>query len=177
MKTQKTMAVILLSTLIFSMASVVALERTRTSDVNLEIATEEFTDLRKGNLDEEALVEIIPETYELVEAEITEITDIVPRRFILWTHDGENVMWGQYGRNHFVGEDNNGKKAWGIYYNGFFAGFYDGDFFHGKYTRSRWKAVGLFGEEESHGGFLTFPRKPTPTLSATKVRHIPNRIM
>jgi hypothetical protein len=82
-------------------------------------------------------------------------------RFILWTHDGKNVMWGQFGNGFFVGEDNNGKQAWGIYYKGTFMGFYDGEQFAGRYwgygRMLAWKAEGLFGLDGTWGGGMTFP--------------------
>jgi len=75
-------------------------------------------------------------------------------------------MWGSYGSGRFVGTDNLGKRCWGIYGKGIFAGFYDGDFFYGKYEKGNWKAQCLFGLENSRGDYKLFP---TPTLSAENV--------
>lgn len=120
----------------------------------------------------------IPETYEeakeLVKGEIVKTTTLeefpivgdpeeypgVPilRRFILWTHDGVHVMWGEHGNGYFVGEDNEGMEVWGIYQGGTFAGFYGDEFFHGMYRGNRWVAMNLFGEEYSFGRFELFPK-------------------
>jgi hypothetical protein len=120
-----------------------------------ELDVDSIEELR--NLDEDTLVEIIPETEEATK-ELVEIQRI--QRFILWTHDGEHVMWGRYGNGYFVAEDNNGEKIWGIYHKGFFAGFYGDEFFKGRYRGNRWRAEGLFGEEKSYGEFKTFPQRP-----------------
>ncbi len=102
----------------------------------------------------EKLKEKIPETFEKTEAEIVPVRG----RFILWTHDGKHVMWGNYGNRHFTGTDNFGKRAWGIFGKHFFAGFYDGEFFYGRYWRGRWRARSLFGLEKAHGRYVVFPR-------------------
>ena len=157
---------------------VVAPRATKVNDMNLE------------NI--EKIKEDIPVTYEEVEKLIEEETaedaisgiEGVPRcqgnkcwpkrgKFILWTHDGEHVMWGKYGARYFVGTDNEGKRAWGIYGKEFFAGFYDGEFFYGSYRGRRWKAHNLFGEEFSRGNYVLFPEKisyykPTPYLTMEK---------
>jgi hypothetical protein len=62
-----------------------------------------------------------------------------------------------YGNGRFVGTDNLGKRCWGIYGRGVFAGFYDGEFFWGKYGNGAWKAQYLFGLENSYGKYVTFP--------------------
>lgn len=101
----------------------------------------------------------VPRTYEETDAQL------VPTRtrFLMYTHDGKHIMWGWVGNGYFVGTDNLGKRCWGIYGNGVFAGFYDGDFFWGRYRNGNWKAEGLFGEKYTHGKYVLFP---TPTLTA-----------
>jgi hypothetical protein len=102
---------------------------------------------------------LIPKTPEEAEVSI-----LPPRtRFLLWTYDGVHVMWGICGNGRFVGTDNLGKRCWGIYGNGIFAGFYDGEFFWGKYHAGAWKAQYLFGLRYSYGKYLLFP---SPTLTA-----------
>ncbi len=83
-----------------------------------------------------SLVDLAPETYEEAKANILPIRS----RFILWTGNGAHVMWGSYGNGRFVGTDNLGKRCRGIYGKGIFAGFYDGNFFYGKYENGNWKA-------------------------------------
>ncbi len=76
-------------------------------------------------------------------------------------------MWGFVGKGYFVGTDNQGKRCWGIYDKGIFAGFYDGEFFWGNYRGGNWKAEGLFGLNSSHGKYILFPTPditPTPTV-------------
>jgi len=109
-----------------------------------------------------ALVDLAPETYEEAEASILPVRS----RFILWTGNGAHVMWGSYGNGRFVGKDNLGKRCWGIYGKGVFAGFYDGDFFYGKYENGNWKAQYLFGLDNSRGEYKLFP---APTLTADDV--------
>jgi hypothetical protein len=105
--------------------------------------------------------EQIPKNLEEVEAEILPLRN----RFLMWTHDGKHIMWGYYRNGFFIGTDNLSKRAWGIYGNGIFAGFYDGDFFWGKYSRCHWKAIGLFNLDESHGKYVLFPE--TKIISET----------
>jgi hypothetical protein len=112
--------------------------------------------------DVNALADLAPETYEEAEASILPVRN----RFILWTGNGVNVMWGFYGNGRFAGTDNNGKRCWGIYGKGVFAGFYDGDFFYGKYEAGKWKAQYLFGLENARGEYKLFP---SPTLTADSV--------
>jgi len=107
------------------------------------------------NLEEtevEDLEESVPETYEETDSRICQRT-----RFLLYTHDGKHIMWGFVGNGYFVGKDNLGKRCWGIYGKGIFAGFYDGEFFWGKYRCGNWKAEGLFGENYTHGKYILFP--------------------
>lgn len=113
----------------------------------------------------EAMKAEIPDTYEATEELIGDDNASVIRqrgKFLMWTHDGDHIMWGRFGNGFFIGGDNLGIKAWGIYGNGYFAGFYNGEFFHGRYTRGAWKAVNLFGEEYSYGRLVTFPGWTTP---------------
>lgn len=112
--------------------------------------------------DTNTLKENIPQSYEMTEKKMAEIMPI-PNRFLMWTNDGRHIMWGTFARGYFVGSDNLGKKAWGIYYNGVFAGFYDGAFFQGKYSNGYWKAYDLFGLRLSQGKYITFPTiQPIP---------------
>ena len=101
----------------------------------------------------EQLREMAPATPEEAERSIYPIR----RRFLMWTHDGTHIMWGVYGNGRFVGTDNLGKRCWGIYGKGVFAGFYDGEFFWGKYCNGSWKAEYLFGLEYSRGKYVLFP--------------------
>lgn len=111
-------------------------------------------------VDGETLRERIPQTYDEAEAKVRPIRN----RFILWTHDGIHVMWGHYGNGFFIGRDNAGKRCWGIYGRGVFAGLYDNTFFWGRYQAGRWKAEGLFGLDHAHGQYVLFPQiKPVPT--------------
>ena len=80
----------------------------------------------------------------------------------MWTYDGVHIMWGVFGNGRFVGTDNLGKRCWGIYGRGIFAGFYDGEFFWGRYNNGAWKAQNLFGLKYSYGKYVIFPQ-PTVT--------------
>ncbi|UCC59033.1 MAG: hypothetical protein JSW14_03820 [Candidatus Bathyarchaeum sp.] len=104
-------------------------------------------------IDVAKLEEIVPKTYEETDAKLISRRT----RFLLYTHDGKHIMWGYVGNGFFVGQDNLGKRCWGIYGNGVFAGFYDGDFFWGRYRSGHWKAVGLFGLNYSYGKYILFP--------------------
>jgi hypothetical protein len=103
--------------------------------------------------DGEQLRQSVPETLEEAEASIYPVRS----RFLLWTNDGVHIMWGFYGNGRFVGTDNLGKRCWGIYGKGVFAGFYDGEFFWGRYSNGLWKAEYLFGLEASQGKYVLFP--------------------
>jgi hypothetical protein len=103
--------------------------------------------------DKEQLKELAPATPEEAERSIYPIR----RRFLMWTYDGVHIMWGIYGNGRFVGTDNLGKRCWGIYGKGVFAGFYDGEFFWGKYCNGAWKAEYLFGLEHCRGKYVLFP--------------------
>jgi hypothetical protein len=124
---------------------------------------EELEEIDGENLEVGYLKEMVPKTYEEADARICLRT-----RFLLYTHDGKHIMWGFVGNGYFVGLDNLGKRCWGIYGNGVFAGFYDGDFFWGKYRCGNWKAEGLFGENYAHGKYILFPTTNiTPAITAT----------
>jgi hypothetical protein len=110
--------------------------------------------------DKEQLKELAPTTPEEAERSIYPIRS----RFLMWTHDGVHIMWGIYGNGRFVGTDNLGKRCWGIYGKGIFAGFYDGEFFWGKYENGAWKAEYLFGLGNSQGKYVLFP---PVTITAT----------
>ena len=86
-------------------------------------------------------------------------------RFLLYTHDGVHIMWGHCGKGIFIGTDNLGKRVWGIYGNQVFAGFYDGQFFWGKYRNGNWVAIDLFNIPRSHGQYQLFPII-SPTLTS-----------
>jgi hypothetical protein len=98
----------------------------------------------------------VPLTYKEAQASIVSRT-----RYILYTADGVHIMWGTEGNHRFVGTDNNGKQCWGIFGDGIFAGFYDGNFFWGQYTSSTWKAEGLFGLNTARGSYILFPSPAT----------------
>jgi hypothetical protein len=76
-------------------------------------------------------------------------------RFLMWTRDLKNIMWGHCGNRYFVGTDNQQKRAWGIYGKGVFAGKYDGEFFWGFYRNGCWRAFDLFGKPLTFGRYLT----------------------
>jgi len=101
----------------------------------------------------EQLKELSPATPEDAERSIYPVR----RRFLMYTNDGMHIMWGIYGNGRFVGTDNLGKRCWGIYGKGIFAGFYDGEFFWGKYCNGSWKAEYLFGLNHSRGSYVLFP--------------------
>jgi hypothetical protein len=124
-------------------------------ETEVEISPEIIDDIDK-------LEDLAPETYEEAEQSIFPVRN----RFIMWTGNGVHVMWGFYGNGRFVGTDNLGKRCWGIYGKGVFAGFYDGEFFYGRYANGYWKAQYLFGLENSRGEYVLFPR---PTLTADSV--------
>jgi len=125
---------------------------------------EETGDENLEETDVEDLKESVPGTYEETDSRICQRI-----RFLLYTHDGKHIMWGFVGNGYFVGQDNLGKRCWGIYGKGVFAGFYDGEFFWGKYRCGNWKAVGLFGENYTHGKYILFPTTNiTPAITATR---------
>ena len=65
------------------------------------------------------------------------------------------------GYGYFIGKDDQGKSAWGIFGKTMFAGMYDGNFFYGKWNNNNWTAYGLFGLEKATGGFVTLRTAPT----------------
>jgi hypothetical protein len=95
----------------------------------------------------------IPTTFQDTQAKILPIQT----RYLMYTYDGRHIMWGSFGRGYFTGTDDQGKHAWGIYSNGIFAGFYDNEFFWGKYSNGDWKALGLFHLQYSNGKYILFP--------------------
>ena len=101
----------------------------------------------------ERLKDLTPVTIEEAEEKIYPIR----QRFLLWTRDGAHIMWGFYGNGRFVGTDNLGKRCWGIYGKGVFAGFYDGEFFWGRYHNGTWRAQYLFGLKYARGRYVLFP--------------------
>ncbi len=149
--TKKTMAALLMSFAVLSIMSVISAEEMLGTN-SLKNALS-GVDLEDSDAVHEAVKNYLPASYEETETSITDTGD----NFILWTNDGKNVLWGKYRNNKFVGLDSNGMKAWGIYYKGFFAGFYGEKFFHGRYRGHNWAAFGLFGQERNFGKYVTFP--------------------
>jgi len=157
--------VIVLLTLILGVISVSAAVAINGKNAKSASLKEAITEEKKAELKAE-----IPESYEKVEKEIAEAVPI-PRRFLMYTRDGKNIMWGTMGGGYFIGQDNLGKKAWGIYHGGVFAGFYDeDDFFVGKYRRGRWKAENLFNKKYSAGRYVLFPMIRPIAVSAEPLK-------
>ena len=75
-------------------------------------------------------------------------------------------MWGFFGNGFFVGKDNLGVRAWGVYRQGVFAGFYDSRFFYGKYCNGSWKAQGLFVDATTYGRYVLAPVVILPTTAS-----------
>jgi hypothetical protein len=146
-----------------SPASVIPPEDERLPEIDVAEEPEEIDDDNLEGIDVDALRESVPGTYEEADSLICKRV-----RFLLYTHDGKHIMWGFVGDGYFVGQDNLDKRCWGIYGNGVFAGFYDGEFFWGKYRCGNWKAEGLFGENYTHGKYILFPTTNiTPAITAT----------
>jgi hypothetical protein len=146
-----------------SPASVIPKQVEELPEIDVAEELEETDDENVEEREVEDLKESVPETYEETDARICRRT-----RFLLYTHDGKHIMWGFIGNGYFVGQDNLGKHCWGIYGKGVFAGFYDGEFFWGKYRCGNWKAEGLFGENYTHGKYILFPTTNIiPTITAT----------
>jgi hypothetical protein len=135
-----------------SPASVIPPEDERLPEIDVAEDPDETDDDNLEETDVEDLRERVPETYEAADALIRQRI-----RFLMYNHDGTHIMWGFVGNGYFVGQDNLGKRCWGIYGKGVFAGFYDGEFFWGKYRCGNWKAEGLFGENYTHGKYILFP--------------------
>jgi hypothetical protein len=129
------------------------MEQEQSREQEQNCATNQVDELSEIAVDVEQLESLVPRTYEDAEAQL------IPTRirFLMYTRDGKHIMWGFVGNNYFVGTDNLGKRCWGIYGKGVFAGFYDGGFFWGRYCRGNWKAEGLFGEEYTYGKYILFP--------------------
>ena len=145
-----------------STANTSALEANNTETVQTLESDDSITITPEQAEDEELLKQLTPETLEEAERSIYPVI----RRFILYTNNGAHVMWGVYGNGRFVGTDNLGKSCWGIYGKGVFAGFYDGDFFWGKYYNGEWSAQYLFGLDNSRGEFVVFPPPAITTDAA-----------
>ena len=143
-----------------NMEAVEKLNPEETTEVKEEVAFDDSIAISTEIVEnEEQLKKLAPETFEEAESSIYPIR----RRFIMWTSDGAHVMWGVYGNGRFAGTDNLGKRCWGIYGRGIFAGFYDGEFFIGRYYDGLWKAKYLFGIDQSRGEYVLFP---APELTA-----------
>jgi hypothetical protein len=108
----------------------------------------------------EKLREQVPKSLAEAQASIAPVRT----KYLLYTSDGNHIMWGIYGNGRFTGTDNNGKTCWGIYEKGIFAGFYDGTFFYGKYSVGAWRAQGLFDLNACSGKYVLFP---SPVASVT----------
>ena len=119
-------------------------------DIPTSVIPEE---VKAEEIDLDNLRETLPKTYEETDARLSSLRT----RFLLYTNNGKNIMWGTVGNGHFVGTDNQGKRCWGIYGKNIFAGFYDGEFFWGRYRSGNWKAEGLFGLNYSVGKYILFP--------------------
>ena len=120
-------------------------------DFPTSVIPENVKDVQEIDLDN--LRDTVPKTYEDTDARLSSLRT----RFLLYTNDGKNIMWGTVGNGHFVGIDNQGKRCWGIYGKGVFAGFYNGEFFWGRYENGTWKGKYLFGVEHTHGRYVLFP--------------------
>jgi hypothetical protein len=129
---------------------------------NTNSATESNTATTSPTLtnDIASLKASVPKTFQDTDASIT-----IRARFLMYTYDGVHIIWGSYGNGYFVGTDNQGKRCWGIYGQGIFAGFYDGDFFYGKYSNGAWKAEYLFDLRYSQGRYVLFPSVTTAATS------------
>ena len=146
-----------------SPASVIPAEVEELPKIDAVKELEEIDDENLEEMDVEDLEESVLGTYEETDSRICQRI-----RFLLYTHDGKHIMWGFVGNGYFVGKDNLGKRCWGIYGKDVFAGFYDGEFFWGKYRCGNWKAVGLFGENYTHGKYILFPTTNIePAITAT----------
>lgn len=121
------------------------------SDIPTALTPDEIEEQLETNI--ENLQEIVPRTYE----EANTLLSNRRIRFLLYTHDGKHIMWGFIGNNYFIGQDNLGKRCWGIYGNGVFAGFYNNQFFWGRYRNGNWKAQGLFETNYTYGKYILFP--------------------
>jgi hypothetical protein len=133
---------------------------------NLRVASDDglvISPEQAENPDE--LKKLVPVTLEEAEGSILPIR----ARYLMWTNDGVHIMWGSFGHGRFVGTDNLGKRCWGIYGCGVFAGFYDGQFFWGKYSNGAWKAQYIFGLRYSYGRYVTFPSVIAKIPSATSL--------
>ncbi len=65
------------------------------------------------------------------------------------------------GYGYFIGKDDQGKTAWGVFGKRLFVGVYDDKPFDGKWNDNKWTANGLFGLDKATGGFVTFKTAPT----------------
>ncbi len=104
-------------------------------------------------------------------------------KFIMWTDDGENIMWGTYRLNSvkqcnddstgcvisnyatgtFKAIDNSGRRSTGTFTKDSFKGYYIGKNkeysvpFSGTFDQEgNWKARGLFGKQETSGQYKFF---------------------
>ena len=109
--------------------------------------------------------ELIPKTYEEAKTKV-QLAIETPNKFIFWTQNGKNVVWGEYGNGYFFGDDNNGKHMWGTFYKGWAVGFYDDHYFIGKYWYKnnntniwKWQAWSLFENGQvSNGRLILFAK-------------------
>ncbi len=109
-------------------------------------------DIKAKGIGKTEFKENLPETYQEAEEKI-----VSRNRYLLWTKDGNHIMWGTYGNGFLVGKDDQGKNVWGIYGKSIFAGMYEGRFFWGRYRNGNWKAHGLFDLRTAIGKYVLFP--------------------
>jgi len=153
------MFAILMVNLVMAATSVLNTSVSATTSVELANQDDSVVISPEQAEDTEQLRELAPATLEEAERNIWPVR----YRFLMWTSDGMHIMWGIIGNGRFVGTDNLGKRCWGIYGKGVFAGFYDGEFFWGKYSNGLWKAEYLFGLDNSRGSYELFP---SPTITS-----------
>ena len=122
------------------------------ADTN-SISVGEESPIMEVTEDVEALMKMAPNTLEKAELEMIPLR----ARFLMWTNDGVHIMWGFCGNGRFTGTDNLQNRCWGIYGKGIFAGFYEGEFFWGRYCNGTWKAQDLFKPGQTHGKYVLFP--------------------
>jgi hypothetical protein len=120
---------------------VMALVLTSSSATAFEVSNERFTRQAYADVDLEELRFNTPKTYADAASQIKE-----RHSFIIWEPSGRSFLSGYYGNGNFVGNYytlidgkfvDTGKQMWGVYSNGLFYGFFDGNgpenFVHGQY--------------------------------------------
>jgi hypothetical protein len=159
----------------------------------LAIPTKDFTHQQNKDKGQEDLHPLVPQTYEEAKANIIAYNG----KYILWTIDGSHIMWGEFGYQtskcgnsecdptksyclmkcsgegygYFIGQDDLGNEAWGVFNKRNFAGIYNGEPFSGNWNEKKWTASGLFGLDKASGSYVTF--KPTPVPVAPPYKPLP----